>query len=388
MNTPEISFVALNTFPVLAGTAVGEQMGGAQVQQVLLGRELRERGYKVSFITMDYGQGKESHVDGFRVQATFRPDEGMPVVRFIYPRMVKFLGALSQSTADVFYLRCADYLLAPIVLAARYFSKKVVFCGASDSDFELVDARMSRRQRAMYRWGLRRCDAVVVQNTVQHRLLEKNFGITGHLIHNGGESRPPSEETQRTSVLWVSTMRPLKQPALFVKLATEIPEQHFVMVGGPGSGHQGLYDSIISKALSVDNFTAKGGLPPDVVEREFDEAKVLVNTSTREGFPNTFLHAWARGIPVFTFIDPDQLIKRYGLGYVARDLKDMETGLRRFFCGELTFDFREIRGVFADNFTIQAAVDNYDALFGSLIGPTNAGSLISFPKGSHDEDCR
>ena len=50
------------------------------------------------------------------------------------------------------------------------------------------------------------------------------------------------------------------------------------------------------------------------IDALYDRAKVLVNTSDVEGFPNSYLQAWIRGVPVVTLIDPDGVIEREGLG--------------------------------------------------------------------------
>jgi glycosyltransferase involved in cell wall biosynthesis len=50
---------------------------------------------------------------------------------------------------------------------------------------------------------------------------------------------------------------------------------------------------------------------------------VHVNTSDYEGFPNTFLQAWIRRLPVVAFCDPDGVIQRRGLGKVSVDAQRM-----------------------------------------------------------------
>ena len=59
-----------------------------------------------------------------------------------------------------------------------------------------------------------------------------------------------------------------------------------------------------------------------------DRARIFLNTSSIEGFPNTFLQSWVRGVPVVSFFDPDGLVNRLQLGRIANSLDDMREGLR------------------------------------------------------------
>ena len=73
-----------------------------------------------------------------------------------------------------------------------------------------------------------------------------------------------------------------------------------------------------------------GPLPFEEALGWFDRAAVLVNTSEPdgEGFPNTFIQAWLRGVPVVSLgIDPDGVIRAHGLGRVAADVDEAARAL-------------------------------------------------------------
>jgi glycosyltransferase involved in cell wall biosynthesis len=104
-------------------------------------------------------------------------------------------------------------------------------------------------------------------------------------------------------VLWVSTIRAGKRPELFLQLAARLPRHRFVMVGGPDYTEPAVFERVRSEAARVANVQFTGFLPLAEVERRFDSARVFVNTSRYEGMPNTFLQAWARGVPTVATVD-------------------------------------------------------------------------------------
>jgi glycosyltransferase involved in cell wall biosynthesis len=367
---PKVCFVSQNVYPLLNKNSGEKLIGGAELQQALMGQELAKRGYRVSYITMNHGQKTVEQIGPFEVISTFRPDDGLPVVRFIYPRLTKIWRALCRSDAEIYYVRGASFILAPVVAFAKRRQKKVIYCGAIDPDFDAEKVILSTfREKMMYFWGLRRCDAIVAQNKTQQRLLLNNFGRNAQIIHNGF-FRVDRDPDPKREVLWVATFRTPKNPHLFIELARRIPSETFIMIGGSPRNRSPLtgdiYASVTEAAKTVSNLDFKGPLPFEEVEQWFMRAQVFVNTSKHEGFPNTFLQAWSRGIPVVSFEDPDDLIKEYSLGLVVKDLDEMEQGVRDILEGKINFPSRKIKSFFENNLTIDNMVDKYENLFLSL----------------------
>src|SRR6185312_5983008 len=93
MTPPRVCFVGLGNLPVLAPEYADRPAGGAQLQQVLLAKALARRGWPVSMIVADWGQPDGATWHDVHTIRAYRPDEGMPVVRFLHPRWTKLQRA-------------------------------------------------------------------------------------------------------------------------------------------------------------------------------------------------------------------------------------------------------------------------------------------------------
>ena len=360
-----ICFVSLHIYPLLKKTSINF-IGGAEVQQHLIGKELSGRGYSVTYITFDHGQGIISRIGNFDIVSAFKPLAGIPVLRFIYPRLVKIWQALNRTNADIYYVRCASMLLGVVEYWARMNKKKVIFCGAVDPDFEPKDVQIKYyRDKLIYFWGLKRCSTIVVQNSYQKIMLRKNFGRDGIIIYNG-MNRHYGVSQSRDTILWVANIKRKKDPNTFIDLAKQMPDEKFVMVGGKVEGHEDLFEYVTRESDKLPNLNFKGFLPLEKTEREFDKAKLFINTSLYEGFPNTFLQSWRQGIPVLSFFDPDGLITKHSLGRIAKHKEDMAGEMVSILNQKDQLESESIKKYFNENLVIEKQIDKYEELFKSL----------------------
>ncbi|HSU78392.1 MAG TPA: glycosyltransferase family 4 protein [Burkholderiales bacterium] len=307
---PHICFVAPYAWPVLARDPNIQVVGGAEVQQSILARLFAGAGYPVSMITLDYGQPSPARVDGVTVHKAFREGAGIPVLRFVHPRLTTMWRVLRQAGADVYYQRSSAMWTGVVAEFCRRHGKRSIYAGASDRDFEIGQEQISHaRDRWLYRRGLARVDRIVAQNPFQRESCRRNHAREALVIPSCYV--PPPQAGRATlaldRVLWVGTIHDYKRPHLLLDIAERLPHRRFVMIGGPSVGGErikpGYFEEVRERAAALPNVEFTGFLPLDEVERWFDHARLLVLTSVYEGMPNVFLQAWARGVPTVATVD-------------------------------------------------------------------------------------
>lgn len=134
---------------------------------------------------------------------------------------------------------------------------------------------------------------------------------------------------------------------------------------------QGFFSEIGSSARALPNVEFMGFVPYGEVERHFDEASLFINTSDHEGFPNTFLQAWARGIPTVSFVNCGARDTHGPIGAVVDDLNEMRASVARITSDRDVWLEESTRcsQYFQANHAMPAVIARYRALFDRLAVP-------------------
>jgi len=120
---------------------------------------------------------------------------------------------------------------------------------------------------------------------------------------------------EKEYVLWVGRRVKCKRPQIFLDLALEFSQEEFIMIS-PCTGKDTLFEKKITRrAENIENLTLIERVKRDKMTRYFANSKIFINTSKKEGFPNTFIEAGLAETPIISlYIDPDDFIENYQCG--------------------------------------------------------------------------
>lgn len=239
--------------------------------------------------------------------------------------------ALARLQPDVIYQRVACTYTAVAAAYARRRACRLVWHIAHDFDVtpgrfagDATGPRVALEKRLAER-AIRQATAIIAQTRSQAALLSRHYARPDAIVIPNGHPVPTeqSEWSDRKRVLWVANLKRWKRPELFVQLAQRFKDDRrldFVMVGKPSPDrdwHQRIADAV----AETPNLTYTGECPAEEVNRFLARAFLFVNTSEAEGFPNTFIQAWMRGVPVLSMnCDPDGTLSNGETGFLAPTL--------------------------------------------------------------------
>lgn len=366
------------------------RMGGVEIWAANLAEELARRGWEVVMITEDERDYKR-HVNGY-LHIALKSSENILKAFKVFPKMYRLLNLYKP---DIYIQFGSMPHTALVGFIAQKKNKPFVWISGGDIDVTKDRFKYyfesSRRlpqnilakfviyvlNRA-YIYGIKKSSLAILMTNSQQDKFENIFSGKRSLVIPIGHPVPRFSKVKKTDpphILWVSNIKSIKRPDLFIKLAEKMGNFNakFIMVGFPQEKH--LADWVAEKARSLPNLEYLGGVSIDRVNQLLERAYVLLNTSVSEGLPNVFIQAWMRGTPVISLnVDPDNLIERFNLGFYSRTFEKMCEDVANLLADRQRWEemSRNCLEFSREYFSLDRIVALYDMTFKKLLERTNS----------------
>ena len=326
MRDKKICFIALNASFLFSSQKL---TGGSELQILNIGQELLKRGWVVSFII--HKAPKLRPLKQFKLYPINAPKNKTRSLKSLFEKInvtIQLFRMLKFVDADIYYHRSMA-LTSPLtgIFCKIFYKKKYVYAGAHIADFSFSKRKLKYANlKYLYLLGLFLSDLIITQTSEQKIALDKLMNKQSITIPNGVPYIFPIQQSRSLNIkennyiIWVATIKFWKKPWIPIKLAEDRPQYQFVMIGSKDpAGSLNLYNFVKNKANQLDNLLYLDFQPYQTTDNYIRNAKIFLNTSEYEGFPNTFLQAWNYGVPVISQnVDPDGSLANNKTGYLVK----------------------------------------------------------------------
>lgn len=320
--------IAPKALPYLDSSVSGV-FGGAEVQLSLLSKEFVSRGFDVTLLVGDYGQGRTIWIDGLKCRRAFRASHP-PAVQF-----VSILMHLILRPRSIVMQRTLTPVSGILALITRIFLGKFVYMVAHDRETDGTHRLFaSPHGRLAARMCFALSSLVVTQNDEESEKLRKNYPRARILLNKKGVAHATIQSEPLSilySALWIGRSEHWKDPESFLHLSKSLPELRFLMICSCATNDHELFHQLRSKASAVPNLDFIPGTYYDEVAYFLQRTKCYVFTSVSEGdWPMVVLEAASYGLPIIAYHRSyDFLIDQYEGGvFVDGDFERLKQEVR------------------------------------------------------------
>jgi glycosyltransferase involved in cell wall biosynthesis len=303
----KVCFVAPKAYEIF-NPDTGDYVGGAEVDLYYLATEIAlDSNFEVSAVVADYGQKGIEAIEGVTI---FR---SLDFSKNVLDGLFRTWQALKRADADIYMMKCASPGVSLVSIFCKLHRRIFIYRLASLLESDGTYVRQHPILGKLFNWSLRHADAVLAQNVTDEENLARTTGIHSRAIPNG-HRLPPLQQQPRDAILWVGRDHPIKNPDCLLDLAKAVPNERFIMICQTLDKDK-HYADLIARAGKISNLQFIPHVPFNQIDEFFRRAKVLVNTSHSEGFPNAFIQASKCGTPILSFaVNPDGFLDKHGCG--------------------------------------------------------------------------
>lgn len=298
----------------------GAKIGGAEVDLFNISTELaKDKNYKVYFLVADYLQKDLEIYNGVYVVKGYSKEKS---VKNYIMTLVKFYRTIARIDADIYLTANLSKYVGLTNFFCRLFNKihihRTEHQNQVNKSYILKKIRKRSTKYLLFFLGFIKVDHIVVQNEEDRINLKKTYNFPSTVIKNSYLIKKKIDQN-KSIILWVARGEKWKRPEVFIQLANEFPNEKFVMIM-PSGNNQQFFNSIKSEAKKLKNLEFIPGVPFSKVESYYNRAKIFVNTSISEGFPNSFNQSMNASTPILSLnINPDNFIVKNKVGIYCND---------------------------------------------------------------------
>lgn len=265
-------------------------------------------GFEVTCITGDFGQPDIIAKDGVKL---VKSQISNPFALF------SVLKTLKSLNLDIYVDVYASPRLFLLYILKIFFGLRYAFLTGSDVD---VDGSYRYIDNGFYYTAyikaLRNADAIICQTPLHVKLLRKNFNLSSDLVISPYlDIKRSKQSVQKDSMIWIGRAASYKNPMLFIDIVKSFPNLNFVMICNHSDYDDGFMDYMAQNQCDYPNLEFLEYADNEEVHVRLEKAKLLVNTSDFEGFPNTFIEAAMHRTPVLSLkSNPNNMLSSHGAG--------------------------------------------------------------------------
>jgi glycosyltransferase involved in cell wall biosynthesis len=322
----KICFLSLHSKPYFSQNDKINTASGGGKKLASLGKELSKRDFEIYFITYGNEVDKIKKFDNVNIINAYNIEEAKNLN--LFKKIIKILNCFNKTNSDIYiYSNGSPAITALYCLLKR---KRYIYWIASDLITDLKDIQNKNQllTKISNYLDIKLAERVIVQNNLQKNIIKRKFKKRVILLKNPIVVTKTKinllQKFNNKIMLWVGHFSPIKQPDLFLKIAKELPQYNFFMIGERDLDNPEIYDNIKKESKNLKNLKILGFVSPEEIEKYYQKATILINTSKIEGFPNVFLEAWMNYTPVVSLnVNPDNIINKYKLGFHSKVYEQM-----------------------------------------------------------------
>jgi len=309
---------------------VKETIGGAELQTRYIADILENEGFELFGIHIFPKSFASPKYTGYSIKRSRWVQRAQADI--LYSK--NFYDIIKRIKPDVIYSRSfLPHSLFPAVYYSRKKICKSIWHISNNNSvgnfqinsykhlpFEVIDY-------AALKYSIKHVDHIISQTDHQAMHLKKNFNRTvNQVIPNfHPKANGNIQKAKHIQIVWVANFKNWKQPEQFIRLASELREYEdvkFIMIGRAANNK--WMETIKQQMENTPNIEWLGSLPVEQVNEILAESHIFINSSLYEGFPNTFIQAWMRKVPVISLnVDIDGILEKRKIGFICHTFENL-----------------------------------------------------------------